>query len=298
MEPSRNERAGIALAAASYVLWGVLPLYWRLLDSVPPFEIAVHRILWGALFVGILTLWRGRWKRVRRIFRTPVLIRALTISCLLIATNWTIYIYSISLREVLQAALGYFINPLLTILLGVVFLKERISKVRLVAVVLAGAALALKAVTYGHIPLIALGLAVTFGFYGLVRKRTPVDPLDGLFVETVLLLPLTVLCVGYWWWRGTGSFPAAPLSVDALLVAAGPVTAIPLMLFAAGVRRIRLSTLGFLQYFSPSITLLIAVAAFHEPFGRIDLAVFGCIWAALALVALEGRLTRQSTSER
>ncbi len=192
----------------------------------------------------------------------------------------------------LEAALGYFINPLLSILLGVFFLKERLSRLRLAAVVLAGAGLALKAVALGHVPLIALGLAVTFGLYGLVRKLTPVDPIDGLFFETGLLFPLVAAVVLFWAATGTGTFPAAPIGVDALLIVGGAVTAVPLALFAAGARRIRLSTLGFVQYLSPILTLLVATLIFGEPFTAVDAAVFGCIWLALALVGLDGRLGR------
>jgi chloramphenicol-sensitive protein RarD len=282
-----NETAGILFASGAYVLWGMFPLYWRLLDSVPPLEIATHRILWCALLVGAVTLWRGRIGGVWRIVRTKKLISALTVSSLLIAANWTIYIYSISMRDVVEAALGYFINPLLSILLGVVLLGERISKLRLAAVLLATVALIVKTVTIGHVPLIALGLALTFGFYGYIRKLTPVDAIDGMVVETGILFPFTLAAITLMALNGTGAFPKASLSTNALLIFGGAVTAVPLALFAAGARRMRLSTLGFVQYFSPTITLLVATLAFGEPFGRLDLIVFGCIWIALILVGLE-----------
>lgn len=292
MNEDTDDRTGVLLAVSAYVLWGLFPLYWRLLDGVPPFEIAAHRILWCAGFVGVLTFWRGRWGRIRRILRTRPLIMALSVSSVLIAANWTIYIYSISSHQVVEAALGYFINPLFSILLGVAFLHERISKVRWAAVALAGAAMALKAASVGHVPLIALGLAVTFGLYGLVRKRTPVDPFDGLFVESGLLFPFVLLFLSSLAVSGVGAMRPGATMTDTLLILGGPVTGIPLALFAAGARRIRLSTLGFVQYFSPTITLSIAVFAFGEAFSAFDLAVFGCIWAALALVAAEGWLKK------
>jgi chloramphenicol-sensitive protein RarD len=291
-EQPHNETTGILYAAGAYILWGAFPLYWRLLDSVPPLEIAINRILWCAIFVGAVTIWRKRLAHIRNILADRKLISALAVSSLLIAANWTIYIFSISMRQVVEAALGYFINPLLSIMLGVFLLGEKISKLRLAAIVLAGVAVTVKAFALGHIPLIALGLALTFGFYGYIRKLTPVDPLDGLFVETGLLFPLTLTAISFLAITGAGAFPKAPLSIDTLLIIGGPVTAVPLALFAAGARRIRLSTLGFVQYFSPTLTLLIATLAFGEPFTRSDAIVFGCVWTALLLVGLEGRIGR------
>jgi chloramphenicol-sensitive protein RarD len=296
MREERDDPTGIAYAAVSYVLWGMFPLYWRLLDVVPPLEIAMHRIFWCALFVGALTALRGRLKRVRDIFRTRRMIQALCVSSLLISANWTIYIFGISTRQVVEAALGYFINPLFSILLGVVFLHERISPLRRAAVALAGGAMVLKAVSLGHVPMIALGLAGTFGLYGLARKKIPVDPLDGLLVETGLLFPLMFAILAYLAFAGAGAFPKSPPAIDTLLIVGGPVTAVPLFFFAAGVRRIRLSTLGFVQYFSPTLTLLIATVLFGEPFSVIDLITFGCIWVALALVAWEATRKRPHPS--
>jgi chloramphenicol-sensitive protein RarD len=181
---------------------------------------------------------------------------------------------------------------LLSIVLGVALLGERLSRVKLAAIALAAVAVGVQAVEVGHVPWIALSLALTFGFYGYVRKLTPVDPLDGLTVETCLLFPLTLGTVAFLAWQGTGAFPAAHFSTDALLVLAGPVTAVPLALFAAGVRRLRMTTLGFLQYLSPTITLAVATLVFGEPFTLADAATFGCVWVALILVGLEGRIAR------
>lgn len=279
-----GEAAGVLYASAAYILWGGLPVYWRLLDSVPAFTLSIHRIFWCALFVGALCWWRGRMKNIRSVLRRRKLLLALCISSLLIAANWTIYIFSIAERQVVEASLGYFINPLLSILLGVFILKEKISGWRIAAVGIATIGLAIKTVMLGHVPLIALSLAVTFALYGYVRKLVPVDPLDGLFIESGLLLPLTLCYLVFTAFATPGAFPRAPFDTDLLLVLAGPVTATPLVLFAAGARRIRLSTLGFVQYFSPVITLFVALWLFHEPFSTADLISFGCIWAALLLV--------------
>jgi len=286
----RDDSAGIAFAAFAYAVWGIMPLYWRLLDAVPPFELTVHRVLWCALTVAAVTLMRGRFSRVVSIVQTPKYLAALALTSVLITVNWTIYIYCVATDQLVEASLGYYINPLISIALGVVFLGERLSRVRLIAMVLAGAAVAAQSVALGHVPWIAPALALSFGFYGYFRKRTPVDALDGLTVETWILFPITLFLVSFWKIEGTGAFPSPHLSIDALLILGGPLTALPLACFSAGARRIRLSTLGFLQYLSPSITLVLAIFGFGERFGRIDAITFACVWAALALIAAEGWL--------
>jgi chloramphenicol-sensitive protein RarD len=181
-------------------------------------------------------------------------------------------------------------TPLVSIALGVVVLGERISRFRAIAIALAGVAVVVQALALGHVPWIAPALALSFGFYGYVRKLTPVDSMDGLTIETCLLLPVTVPLLALWAFQGSGAFPAPTLARDALLIGTGPLTAVPLVLFAAGARRVRLTTLGFMQYFSPTITLLVATFLLGEPFTRANLITFACVWAALVLVSLEGRL--------
>lgn len=287
-----DDSRGIAYAALAYVLWGIVPIYWRLLDGVPPFELTVHRIVWCALFVLILALLRRRLGHLREILRNPRLLGLLTLTSLLISINWTVYIYCVSSRQLVEASLGYYINPLISVALGVIFLGERMSRVRLAAIVLATGAVAAKAVSLGHFPWIAPVLAFSFGFYGYFRKLAPVDAFDGLLVETWIMLPISVALLIYWYLIGDAAFPSVDLARDALLVGGGAITAVPLGLFAAGARRIRLSTLGFMQYLSPSITLLLAVLGFGEKFTRLDAVAFGCVWVALCLVALESHLTR------
>lgn len=287
-----NETAGILYAGAAYTIWGLFPLYWGLLAVVPPVELAIHRMLWCALFAAAVTAARGRWAHVLSVLRDRRLLGALTVSSLLIAVNWTVYIWSIATHQLVEASLGYYINPLLSIALGIAVFGERLTKLRLGALALASVAVLFQAFDLGHVPWIALSLALSFGFYGYMRKRTPVDALDGLTVETCLLLPATAGAIGLWAWQGTGAFPSRHLDVDALLLFAGPLTAVPLAMFAAGARRVRMSTLGFLQYLSPSITLLVATLLLGEKFTASDAVTFGCVWAALVLVGLEGQAVR------
>lgn len=289
-----NETAGILYAVASYGLWGVLPLYWHMLGNVPPFELSYHRMVWSAA-VGVITiLILGRWREVLTAVRNPKVIRALALSSIFIAFNWTLYIYAIAKAELVEASLGYYINPLINVAIGVALLGERLSPLRLVAIGLAAVAVLFKSLTLGHFPFIALGLAFSFAIYGYIRKLTPVAALDGMTIETCILLPVTGGILAFWGVQGTGAFtPAHPLT-DLLLILGGPLTALPLILFAAAARRVRLSTLGFLQYLSPSISLLIAVYVLGEPFTRIDMTAFGCVWVALVLVAVDGRFARRT----
>jgi chloramphenicol-sensitive protein RarD len=288
----QNETAGIVYAASAYSIWGVFPLYWDLLSEVPPIELAIERMVWCAVFALAVSAARGRLPALWRIVTTGRLVGALALSSVLIAANWTIYIWSIATHQLVEASLGYYINPLLSIALGIFTLGERLSRLRLAAIVLAGIAVLAKAMAFGHVPWIAISLALSFGFYGYMRKLTPVGALDGLTIETSLLFPFTAGAVVLWALTGTGAFPSPHLATDALLIGAGPMTAIPLALFAAGARRVRMSTLGFLQYLSPTITLVVATFGLGEAFTAGDLATFGCVWIALALVALDGRAAR------
>jgi chloramphenicol-sensitive protein RarD len=293
-----EEATGILYAGSAYAMWGVVPLYWRLLADVPPFEITVHRVLWCALTASIVTIGRGRLVHILSILRSPKIIGALLLSSVLVSTNWTIYIWCVATHQLVEASLGYYLTPLVSIALGVLLLGEKISPVRLAAIALAGAAVVTKAFELGHFPWIAPALALTFGFYGYVRKRTPVDSLDGLAIETTILFPLTLVLVSYWAFEGVGAFPSSHFVKDLLLISSGPITAVPLVLFAAGARRVRMTTLGFLQYFSPSITLVVATTLLQEPFTRGDALVFGCVWGALLLVSAEGQVLRLALRPR
>jgi len=241
---------------------------------------------------------RRRLGHLRQIIRMQRLIATLTLTSVLISINWTVYVYCVASRQLVEASLGYYINPLISVALGVLLFGERMSRMRLAAVVLATGAVGVKALSLGHFPWIALVLALSFPFYGYFRKLTPVDALDGLLVETWIVLPISVGLLVYWYFIGEAVFPSANLRLNALLIGGGAITAVPLALFAAGARRIRLSTLGFMQYLSPSITLLLAVFGFRERLTPLDLVAFGLVWAALCLVAIESRLRRVRLSAR
>jgi len=294
--PEAEARAGIIYAALAYGLWGVMPVYWRLLSDVSAFQITVERIVWCAVFVAAVTLARGNFARVLAVVRTPRTLATLALTSVLISGNWALYIYCVETHQLVEASLGYYITPLVSFALGLLFFGERLSRVKLLCIAIASIGLALQLWTLGRFPWIAPVLAVSFGLYGYFRKRAPVAALDGLLVETALLFPFALGLVVWWQAQGVGAFTADNMTRNLLLVGAGPITAIPLALFAAGARRVSMTTLGFLQYLAPSITLLMAVFGFHEAFTQVDLISFGCIWAALAIVALEGRFARPRTA--
>ena len=288
---AKDDTTGILFAAFSYAFWGIMPLYWRLLDAVPPLQLTVHRIFWCALFVGILALARKRLRSLIQIIRSPRLLATLALTSVLISINWGVYIYCVATRQLVEASLGYYINPLISIALGVTLFGEHISRMRLAAIALATVAVVIQSFELGHIPWIAPVLALSFGFYGYFRKLTPVAALDGLTIETWVLLPITAGLIWYWSRHG-GAFPSPDLKRDGLLIFGGPLTALPLALFAAGARRIRLSTLGFLQYLSPSITLVLAIFGLGETFTKVDMITFGFVWIALMVVSLDSYFNR------
>lgn len=287
-----HEPAGILYALAAYGIWGFVPLYWRLLDGVSPFEITVHRILWCAIFCVAVTLARRRFRHLAAIARSRKTLATLALTSVLISFNWTLFIWCVATHRLIEASLGYYLTPLVSIGLGVAILGERISPVRIAAIALATVAVGVKAYQLGHLPFVAPGLALSFGFYGYLRKLAPVDALDGLTVETVLLFPLTLVIVIVWALMGVGAFPSPSGERDFLLIFTGPLTAVPLTLFAAGARRVRMTTLGMLQYASPSITLVVATLWLGEHFTRADILAFASVWTALALVAVEGQWSR------
>jgi chloramphenicol-sensitive protein RarD len=280
-------RLGVILGASSYVIWGLVPLFWKQIAHVPASEIMLFRIGCTVLFTAGLLAWMGRLGGLGGIFRDRSALAWLGVSATLIGVNWWIFIWAVNDGRILETSLGYFINPLMSIFLGVTLLGERLNRLQSVAVGVAALGVVHQTWALGVAPWVSLSLAATFAFYGLVRKRVAVQSIDGLFVETLLILPVAL---AYGWWlaqSGAMRFFQDGAATQVLLILAGPLTAIPLMLFAAAVRRVRLSTMGFLQYVAPTLTMLTAVFIYHEPFTQAHAITFGLIWAALALVTFD-----------
>ncbi|MEQ8746851.1 EamA family transporter RarD [Pyruvatibacter sp.] len=288
--PTATSR-GVVLAASAYVLWGFLPLFYRELDHVPVLAILTHRGLWALVFVALLVTLMGRWPHVLVAVRTPRSLLILSVTGLLIASNWGGFIFAVTNDLVLGASLGYFINPLMSVALGVVLLGERLNTAQRIAIALAAFGVLNEIILIGDVPWIALFLASTFAAYGYLRKTVGVESLDGLFVEMAVLSPLMV---GYLVWSGgvTLGFAHTDLLTIGLLLLTGPFTAIPLLLFAAGARRITLAAVGILQFLAPSIMFLLAVFVFDEPFGLANALTFVGIWLGLAVFAWDALRAR------
>src|SRR5271166_3849269 len=283
-------RKGIALAASSYVAWGLFPAYFLLLRSVSPVEVLAHRMIWSLVFLSLVLAFRRQWSWLRPLTRQPKLVLSFALSAALLSGNWFLYIWAVNSGHVIDASLGYFINPLVSIVLGFVLLQERLRPAQWFAIFIA--ALGVLCLTWQghHFPWIAIVLALTFGFYGLMRKLASLGPLEGLSLETLLLFPVAAAYLAWTAIVGNNAFIQADIPLRLTMMAAGPITAIPLLLFAAGARRIRLSTLGLLQFIAPTLQLLLGIWLFHEPFGGARIWGFVIIWAALALYSAEGLL--------
>jgi chloramphenicol-sensitive protein RarD len=286
--PARTDPRGLAAAASAFFIWGLLPLYLKALQGVPVVQITAHRLVWGCLFA-FLWLWaRSEFGNVRTALRDPNTRWRLCASATLISINWITYVYGIAANRVVETSLGYFINPLVNVLLGVVLLSERLNAAQWTAVTIAAAGVAWLTWTAGHPPWISLTLAFSFGLYGLVRKVINVDALAGFASETLLLAPLGIAYIVWCEVTGSGVVASGGIGLHLLLMVGGPLTAIPLVLFAFGARRIPYSTVGLLQYIGPTIQLVLAVLVFGEPFSGPRVAGFVLIWTALALYAADG----------
>lgn len=296
------QRRGLLMALAAFATWGLMPLYWHLLAMVPAWQIVLHRIVWGTLLVvAWLGVKHGRgWLR-DTLAAHPRARTLLPITGVLIAFNWSLYIWAVNAGHVIESSLGYFINPLINVLLGVWLLGERLRRVQWASVLLALSGVLWLSWRLGHPPWIALGLAVSFGVYGYLRKRADVPPVRGLGVENLVLFVPALLALAWLWLRGDGGVAPWSIGVDALLVLGGALTALPLIGYAAALRVVPLSTVGVLQYLSPTLQFLTGLLVFDEPFDRSRAAGYVLIWVALAIFALEGlwrahRATRQASA--
>jgi chloramphenicol-sensitive protein RarD len=290
---SSTAGSGLAAAITAFLLWGVFPLYLKPLAPVPAVEIMAHRIVWCCLLVFAWLAVRGELGAVRAALADPVSRLRLAASALMISLNWLIYVWAVTNEHVVDASLGYFINPLLSVVLGVVVLHERLNRAQMVAVGFAAAGVLYLTVVAGRPPWIALVLAASFGMYGLLRKVVAVEAVPGLATETLLLLPFAAAFLGWLEMHGTGALGRTSPTIDALLLGSGLVTALPLALFAYGARRIPLSTVGIVQYIGPTLQFLIGVLVFREPFTATRAVGFVLIWTALGIYAADGLWRRR-----
>lgn len=274
-----SQRLGILYAVLAYGTWGLFPVYWKLLGSIPALEILSHRVIWSSiLLLGVLSIY-NRWQDLIKLFFKPRQLLPLLASASVLAFNWGLYIYGVNSDRIVETSLGYFINPLVNVLLGVVILRERLQWGQWIAVLLATIGVSYSIFAVGQVPWIALGLAFSFGIYGFLRKVIIVKPLLGLAVETCSLSPVAIAFLAY---HNNAPFGQNGL-ITLLLIGCGVVTSFPLFCFNSAVQRLRLSTMGFFQYIAPSLQLIIGIWLYHEPFTRNNIIVFGFIWTALAL---------------
>jgi len=277
---------GVIYAAAAYVVWGLFPLYFKTLQQVSSLEVLAHRIVWAMVFLLIVMTVRRQWSWIFRVQRK--VLAASATSSVLLAVNWYIFIWAVNHDHVIDASLGYFMTPLVNVLLGLLLLRERLRPAQWLAIGLAGASVAWLTWQAGHLPWISLTLAISFGFYGLMRKTAELGTLEGLSLETFMLFPVAFAFLAVQATNGNNAFIEAPASLRLLIAAAGPITAVPLLLFAAGARRIRMATLGLLQYIAPTLSFFLGIWLYHEPFNAERMTGFAMIWMALAVYSAEG----------
>ncbi len=283
---NQRSQVGVAYATVAYLWWGLFPLYFHALAGVPAIEILSHRIIWSVILLVLLISARRSWPEVLRSLRAPRALRTLAVSAVFISLNWVIFIWAVTEGHTLEASLGYFVNPLVTVAFGVVILRDRLTRLQMLAIALATAGVVSLVIRAGRVPWVALALATTFATYGLIRKRLGIDAVAGLLGEVCLLAPLALAYVAWIQGTGTGHFGAG-FKFTLLLALSGIVTALPLLWFAKAVERLRLSTVGLLQYLNPSLQFAIAVFAFGERFTSAHALAFGLIWISLAIYTSE-----------
>lgn len=281
-------RRGYLFGIAAYSCWGLFPLYWKLLRPATPIEILAHRIIWTLLAVVAIVAATRRWRSLARLLRTPRKVGLIALAAVVIAINWFTYIYGVNADRVVETSLGYFINPLVTVALGVIVLRERLRRAQWAALAVGAAAVGVLTIDYGHVPYIALTLALSFGTYGLIKKRLAVPAAEGLLIESAVLALPALGYIAVLMARGQSTFGHVSAGHTALLVLAGIITAIPLLLFAGAANRIPLSAIGLLQYLAPILQLACGVLVFSEPMPAARLAGFALVWLALIVFSWDG----------
>ena len=287
------KKSGVLSAVGAYALWGLLPIYWKAVQTVPAFEIICHRMAWSFAFVALLLIWKRRWEWLQQVRNRPVTLITFLGTSSILALNWFIYIWAVNAGHIVDTSLGYFINPLLSVLLGVLFLGERLRLWQWISVGIAACGVSYLTLSHGAFPWIALGLATTFGFYGLLRKTAPLGALEGLSLETTFLFLPALAYLLYLERVGTASFGHTVALTNILIALSGVVTALPLILFAYAAKRVTLATVGILQYIAPTGQFLLGVLVYGETFTQPRMVGFSVIWIALLIYSLEGVIERR-----
>ncbi|MBS4173821.1 EamA family transporter RarD [Bacillus sp. FJAT-49736] len=286
----QDEKKGILYAAFSYIFWGVLPIYWKWLNEVSPEEILANRIFWSFIFMVVLLIVTRKWKSyvhtLKNIKTNRKVILSLIMASILITANWFIYIWAVNTDHIVEASLGYYINPLISILLGIFVLKEKLTIIQLISFFVAAIGVIILTLSYGHFPWIAFSLATTFGIYGLVKKVIKVDSSVGLALETMTVTPFAIIFLVYLLMKGDLTLFSSGVGTDLLLIGAGIVTATPLLFFAKGAQAIPMYVLGFLQYIAPTIMLILGVFFYSEHFTTAHMWAFICIWTAIIILSV------------
>ena len=280
-------RTGVLNAVSAYLMWGLAPIYFKLIASISPDEIMVHRVVWSSVLLLIIVLLTKKWRSLTNIIRQPKFLGKLTISASFLAVNWFLFIWAVNNNHLLDASLGYFINPLFSVALGVIFLGERLRKWQLFAVVLAIIGVLIQLVAIGSLPIISLALAGTFGIYGLLRKKLPVDSFVGLLIESFMMLPIALIYWQFFVSSETSNMVHNSMDLNTTLLFAGVVTTAPLLCFTAAAKRLTLSTVGFFQYIGPSIMFILATFYYQEPLIFAKLITFAFIWSALVIYSID-----------
>ena len=283
-----KESSGLLLGVGAFTIWGLVPIYFKTLSGVPPLEVLGHRVFWSVLLLLPLVFFTGQVQQLRDVFKSPKILGFLLISSLLIGCNWLTFIWGVSNNRILETSLGYFINPLFNMLLGYLFLKEKLSPLKLIAIAIAAIAVLFQIYQLGTVPWVAFAVAFSFGFYGLARKSTPVSAAPGLTVETIILLPLALVYFFWIYQAGEHHFRFESPKLSILLALAGLVTTVPLVLFNMATKKLTLTTVGILQYLGPSLSFLVGVFVYNETVTKAQMVTFGLIWIALAIFSWDG----------
>jgi chloramphenicol-sensitive protein RarD len=287
-EQQQRTRQGILLAVGAYTMWGIAPIYFKSLSEVSPLEILSHRVVWSFFLLAFLLHLGRSWRNVRDTLTSKPKMTYLVATSLLVGVNWLIFIWAVNANHMLDASLGYYINPLINVVLGMIFLGERLRKLQWFAVGLAAIGVLIQVVAFGSIPVVAIALAFSFGFYGLLRKKVSLEAQTGLFIETLVMLPAASIYLLFIADSATSDLAANPISLNLLLIAAGIVTTLPLLCFTGAATRLKLSTLGFFQYIGPSLMFLLAVLIYGEAFTTDKAVTFAFIWGALVIFSFDG----------